>query len=196
MATQGCDQSADQRPEWRGDTCRPNTPTMSREQRRQEVVERWMLTAFTDGGVERFDDLHVDRIDEQWRDRKAWVSAGLEAYRVAVALRTRHQLPFVVALGFSLESGERLNIMGAETMEEFAGRLNWLPPSLYLFHPGRTPCTEATRAAVEKVVEDNVVIQELNPAMFGVEVSAARAYYMAFRPTGSSEATSSVFIEG
>jgi hypothetical protein len=45
-------------------------------------------------------------------------------------------------------------------------------------------------------VEDNVVIQELNPAMFGVEVSVARAYYMVFRPTGSSEATGSVFIEG
>jgi hypothetical protein len=147
---------------------------MSREQTRQEVVERWMLTAVADGGVERFDDLHVDRIDEQWKDRKAWVSAGLEAYRVAVALRTRHQIPLVVALGFSLESGERLNIMGFEMMEEFAGKLDWSPPSLYLFHPGRTPCTEAAQAVVEKVVEDNVVIQELSPAMFGVEVSAAR----------------------
>jgi len=86
--------------------------------------------------------------------------------------------------------------MGFETIEELAGRLDWSPPSLYLFHPGRTPCTEATRAVVEKVVEDNVVIQELNPAMFGVEVSAARAYYMVFRPTGASEATSSLFIEG
>jgi hypothetical protein len=196
MATQGCDQSADQRPEWRGDSCRPNTPTMSREQTREEVVERWMLAAVRDGGVERFDDLHVDRIEAQWKERKAWVSAGLDAYRVAVVLRDRHQLPFVVTLGFSLESGERLPDMGLKTMEELTGRLDWSPPSLYLFHPGRTPCSEATRAIAEKVVEDSVVIQELNPAMFGVEVSAARAYYMVFRPTGSSEATSSLFIEG
>ncbi len=174
----------------------PQHSTMSREQTREEVIEGWMLTAVRDGGVERFDDLHVDRIDAQWKERKAWVSAGMDAYRVAVVLRDRHQLPFVVALGFSLEPGEKLSDMGLKTMEELAGRLDWSPPSLYLFHPGRTPCSEATRAIVEKVVEDNVVIQELTPAMFGAEAIAARAYYMVFRPTGSSEATSSLFIEG
>jgi hypothetical protein len=174
----------------------PHTPTMPQGQTRDEVVESWMLTVVADGGVDRFDDLHVDDIDEQWKDRKVWVSAGLEAYRIAVALRSRHRLPFVVALGFSLESAEGSNPMGFKTIEDFATRLDWSPPSLYLFHPGRTPCTDAQRAVVENVVEENVFIQDLNPAIFGVEVCAERVYYMAFRPAGSNEANASVFVEG
>jgi hypothetical protein len=155
-----------------------------------------MLAVVTDGGVDRLDDLHVDRIDEQWKDRRTWLSAGLEAYRIAVALRTRHQLPFVVALGFSLESGEKVSGKSLETIEEFASRFDWSPPSLYLFHPGKTPCAEAQRAVVEKVIEENVIIQDLNPAIFGEDVRVERAYYMVYRSTGSNEATSSVFIEG
>jgi hypothetical protein len=140
----------------------------------EEVIERWMLTIVTDGGVTRFDDLHIDEIDEQWKDRSLWVSAGLEAYRIAVALRNRHQLPFVVALGFSLEGGPESQGMDFHTPAEFAERLDWSPPSLYLFHPDRTPCAGAQMPGDQNSPGDGGTIQDLNPGIFGVEVTAKR----------------------
>jgi hypothetical protein len=169
---------------------------MPLEQTGEEPIERWMLTVATDGGIDRFDDLHIDKIDARWKDPKVWVRAGLEAYRTAVALRNRHQLPFVVALGFSLKSSEKLLGMECHTIDEFSNWLDWSPPSLYLFRPGKTPSAEAQRGVVEKILEENVMIQDLNPAIFGADVSVERAYCMVFRSTGSNENTSSVFVEG
>jgi len=76
------------------------------EQAREHSIEAWMLTKIRDGGVVRMDDLHVDKIDEAWKPRECWVQSGLEAFRMASMSRDRHHLPFTVALGFSLESGE------------------------------------------------------------------------------------------
>jgi hypothetical protein len=173
-----------------------DVPSASQEQTRERAIERWMLTSVKYGGVDRFDDLHVDRIDELWRNRETWVIAGLQAFKTAAILRTRHQLPVVVALAFSVESSQSSNVIGFETIEELESRLDWSPPSLYLFHPGKTPCDETTRALVEKAVEGDVIVHKIQPNVFGAEVSATRAYYMVFRPTGSSENTQSVFIEG
>jgi hypothetical protein len=164
---------------------------MSPGKTREQVIEGWMLAVATDGGIERFDHLHIDRIDEAWKEQSTWVDAALEAYRIAVALRNQHKLPFVVALGFSLESGASF-----ETTKTLASRLDWSPPSLYLFHPGKTPYNDVDPAATKKFLEHGVAVRELVPAMFGVETHVERAYHMEFRQTGSAELVSSVFIEG
>jgi hypothetical protein len=72
---------------------------------REHSIEAWMLTTVRDGGVVRMEDLHIDRIDETWKAREYWIQGGLEAFRLALMLRDRRQIPFAVALGFSLESG-------------------------------------------------------------------------------------------
>jgi hypothetical protein len=186
-----------QAPEWRGRLRSPQKlTTMPLKPSSEEVIERWMLTIVTDGGVTRFDDLHIDEIDEQWKDRSLWVSAGLEAYRIAVALRNRHQLPFVVALGFSLEGGPESQGMDFHTPAEFAERLDWSPPSLYLFHPDRTPCAGAQMPGDQNSPGDGGTIQDLNPGIFGVEVTAKRTYYLAFKGQGSQDNLRSVFVEG
>jgi hypothetical protein len=185
-----------QAPEWRGRLRSPQKlTTMPLKPSSEEVIERWMLTIVTDGGVTRFDDLHIDEIDEQWKDRSLWVSAGLEAYRIAVALRNRHQLPFVVALGFSLEGGPESQGMDFHTPAEFAERLDWSPPSLYLFHPDRTPCAGAQMPGDQNSPGDGGTIQDLNPGIFGVEVTA-ETYSLAFKGQGSQDNLRSVFVEG
>ena len=162
----------------------------------EQVIERWMLTIVTDGGIARLDDLHIDQIDEQWKDRNVWVRAAFEAYRIAVALRNRYQLPFVVALGFSLETGPESQGLDFYTPAEFAERLNWSPPSLYLFHPDRTPRAGAQSPAHQSSPGDSGTIQDLDPGIFGVELTAQRTYYMTFKSQGSEEHVRSVFVEG
>ena len=79
---------------------------------------------------EKFDDLHIDRIDENWKERANWVSASIRAYELAVRLQRSLGLTVKVALAFSLLDG-----MGQtfETEEEFESQLDGSPPSLYLF---------------------------------------------------------------
>lgn len=121
-----------------------------------------MLTTIQDGGVARFDDLHIDRIDELWKPREMWIPGGLEAFRLALMLRDRHQLPFTVALGCSLESGEQLANVDFQTVDELGAKLNWTPPSLYLFTPGKEPRAENVRAIENGVVNADAVVRELS----------------------------------
>jgi hypothetical protein len=134
-------------------------------------IEAWMLTIIRDGGVARMDDLHVDEIDEAWKPRECWVQGGLEAFRVALALRDRHHLPLTVALGFSLESSEHFTSADFDNTVTLVEKLNWMPPSLYLFEPGKTPRTNTT----------DVVIRQLKTDFFGASVHPENCYYIKFR---------------
>jgi hypothetical protein len=106
---------------------------MSMDSRHETKIREWMLATIANGGIERLDDLHVDDIDENWKQRTNWISASLRAYELAVRLQSDLGLSVKVALAFSLLDG-----MGQtfETEEEFERQLDWSPPSLYLFKVG------------------------------------------------------------
>jgi hypothetical protein len=38
-----------------------------------------MLATISNGGIERLDDLHVDEIDENWKQRTNWIPASIRA---------------------------------------------------------------------------------------------------------------------
>ena len=164
------------------------------EQIREHSIEAWMLTTVRDGGVVRMDDLHIDRIDETWKSRECWIQGGLKAFRLALMLRDRHQFPFTVALGFSLESGEHFTDVNFKNTKELGEKLNWTPPSLYLFEPGRTPRNDTVRE--DGAAEADVVVRELKRDFFGGSVQPANCYYIEFRQLQSTEYSRSVFLEG
>lgn len=142
-----------------------------------------MLAIIADGGVERFDDLHIDEVDSEWKDRREWVSGGLEAHRIAVALRNQHQIPYVVALAFSLRADGMSQPVDFHTTEELGNLLDWSPPSLYLFDRERIPHTASQ-------------VHNLPPVMFGTQVRVETAYLLAFSSAGLNESVRSVVIEG
>ena len=51
----------------------------------EPVIEEWMLSVVQNGGVERFDDLHVDRIDRNWRSPQLWIEEGWRLFRSLLA---------------------------------------------------------------------------------------------------------------
>jgi len=155
--------------------------------KREEIIERWMLAIVNDGGVRRFDDLHIDEIDPGWKLRQQWIEGGLEAYRVAITVRDRNQLLFTVALGFSLKPGREAIGVDFQVRQEFYERLNWSPPSLYLFHRGEEPDKQVSPV--------KGVVRYLSPAVLGAEGNA-RCYYLEFEEQGADEYCRSVFIEG
>jgi hypothetical protein len=154
---------------------------------REEVIEKWMLTIVEDGGVRRFDDLHIDKIDSAWKNRAYWIEGGLEAFRVARALRNRSGLLVTVAIAFSLTSGSQPRGIDFQTQKEVEERLNWSPPSLYLFHRGEEPRNKMVPGDSDR---------DLNPSMFAIQGAGVTCYYLEFLQQDAAEYCRSVFIEG
>jgi hypothetical protein len=154
----------------------------------EKVIRVWMETIARDGGVDRYDDLHVDRIDADWKARKSWVSAGLESFELAVGIRDADKGDLVVVLAFSLDSDEFPKGLNFHTLEELEGEFHATPPSLYLFRPG----TEFwTQTAEHVCVEDVDWI-----SLFGRNHPVRKCLYMEFKRHGSDDYTRSLFVAG
>jgi hypothetical protein len=151
----------------------------------EEVIEQWMLTIIRDDGIRHLDDLHIDQIAPGWKAREAWIEGGLEAFRLAMEIRDGSRLPFVVGLGFSLESGDQPRGVDFQGREDLRDSLNCSPPSLYLFHRGGEPDAQSICGTV----------QHLDPAILGAD-GDVRCYYLEFKQDGSDEYFRSVFVDG
>jgi hypothetical protein len=161
-----------------------------RKGKQEQAIESWMLTVAENGGVERFDDLHIDAIDDDWKPRKQWIEAGIQAYLIALDLRDAHELPFVVSLVFSLEGGGQRRGVDFQTKQALQQRLNHSPPSLLLFHRGKEPWIEMKRAASDALVQNLAFALLDGPELVG------NVYYLEFRPSGVDEYHRSVFVAG
>src|SRR5438067_13823206 len=97
-------------------------------QKQKQTIEAWMLTIMKDGGIERFDDLHIDSIDDKWKSRRLWIEGALTAHKMALEFRDLHRLPVTVAVAFSLQAGTQRVGVDFHTPEELLAQLNWMPP--------------------------------------------------------------------
>src|SRR4029077_13005196 len=158
---------------------------------RQRIIEQWMLSNVKTHGFERYDDLHIDKIDGHWKSRDVWVDAGLEAFQIAVELRDRHKLELTLALGFSLQTEGVLPRLTLDRKSEFAAYLDWSPPSLYLFQRGQEPWVESGESTR---VFDKLEVQVLEQNSTEPDSRAKYCCYMEFRQGG--ELRRSVFVAG
>jgi hypothetical protein len=163
----------------------------------ESVIERWMLSITANGGIERYDDLHIDQIDELWRDRRYWLQGGLQAYALATHIRDKHRIEASVSLTFSLKSDSKPRGVTFASPLDFQAELDWSPPSLYLFCTGKEPWTEAELNSDRKSLRGGPILIPLDPAMFlGTPVNASASYYLEFLPDASAEYSRSVFLAG
>jgi len=147
-------------------------------------IERWMSAIVIDGGVLGFDDLHIGSTRKH---RDQWIEGGLDAFRMAIGVRNRNQLPFVVGLGFSLESGGKALGIDFRTKQELHAKLDSSPPSLYLFRRGGEPNTQVSAA--------EGTVQYFDPAILGAQ-GDLRCCYLEFKQPGFTKFYRSVFVEG
>jgi hypothetical protein len=161
----------------------------------KQIIEEWML-AVSQNGIERFDDLHIDRIDENWRSRQLWVQGAMDAFQIAVRLRNEHQLPFKVVLGFSLRAiGKKIGV-DFRTQDQFDDCLNSTPPSLYL-RPRTDYKLEHERAIKEGIVDADAVVADLDDMNVLSPLEAGtRCLYLEFKRAGDTEYCRSVLLEG
>lgn len=136
--------------------------------RRSDRIRNWMLEILSTGGIQRFDDLHIDDIDAHWRDRSSWISGSIEALRLAVGIRNEIAPDKVLALGVSLNSDIH-DLPPPDTIERLLTQMDWAPPSLYLFAAGDEPWADASAY---------ITIHKVNPDLFE---DAWECFYLEFR---------------
>jgi len=155
-----------------------------------------MLDIAKDGGVARFDDLHIDKIDGDWKPRERWIDAGIQAYRIATDLRNEHQLPFLVSVAFSLAVGDQRRGVDFHNQAELEQRLDHTPPSLYLFKRGKEPWVEMDRAMREGSIASDAIIQNLDSTLLDRSGLIGTCFYLEFKSPAEPEYHRSVFVGG
>ena len=159
---------------------------------RKSVIETWMLTIVQDGGVERYDDLHLDVIDPIWKPKEAWVRAGLIAFQLAVELRDRHHLDFTVGLGFSLPGGRKPIGVNFGSIDELGIKLDSTPPSLYLFKRGQEPALTLLLSASNGETLPGPLVRTIS--VFPDIADSAACNYMEYLRPDDTEYRRSIFV--
>jgi hypothetical protein len=108
-------------------------------QSHQSKIQQWMEHVQITGGVERYDDLHIDLIDETWKNREMWISGGITALTLASSIRNAIDSELVVVLGMSLRTDLKNSCIPNTASDLFEQLDQWTPPSLYLFRSGEEP---------------------------------------------------------
>lgn len=161
---------------------------------REERIRSWLLTTVNLNGIERFHDLHVDRIDPEWKERHQWLNAGLTALRIAVNQRTQQQLSVDVALVYSLKAAtDPVGINFSDTAS-LQGEFDWSPPSLYLLQKGEKPWAHGSENRSPKNLE--VVTKPIDPHLFGNADFFAESYFMEFKAADTIEYSRTIHLIG
>src|SRR5258708_14843104 len=129
----------------------------------EKVIKSWMLSIVRDGGLTRYDDLHIDRIDDEWKSTRFWIPAALHAYNLAVIVRNRAKISFPIVVAFSLKPSDRHVGVDFSTREQFEARLSRTPPSLYLFEAEREPWAQSRVAGSPA---RDLIVEHVNPLIF------------------------------
>ena len=158
------------------------TSTMTPQNRRDKVIEAWMLSILQDGGIDRYDDLHIDKIDRRWNKREHWLEAGLLAFQIALPLKQKHAPDTTLSLAYSLESGEHRRGIDFHSPCELEQQFDWSSPSLYLFHRAAEPWIKAHADMLD------------SSKIFGESHSGRFCCFFEFIAQGDSENSRSVFL--
>ena len=160
----------------------------------ESVIESWIRSTLGTGGIERFDDLHIDQIDAGWKKRETWMNAGFKALQMAIALKDRYHLPVDITLAFSLLSGRVPRGIDFKNEAELEKRSDWSPPSLYLVHPGSKPWFRP--GADLENDPATLIVKEISPQQLGISHPFENCYHVEFRPKASSEYLRTLFFMG
>lgn len=107
----------------------------------KRAIAEWVLRVAADKSYRSFNDLHVDEIASNWKRRDRWIDAAVETLNVAAQVRNQANLPFTVAVGFSLISNPSRFGVSARVLRDLLPELEFSPPSLYLFPRNEEPWT-------------------------------------------------------
>jgi len=162
-------------------------PSSTMEHRK--IVEEWMSDCARNAGTQRYDELHIDRIDSAWRESTTWISASLKVLRLATSIgNSAPYRELSVVLAISLQSAQRETGIDFASVGELERKLSRTPPSLYMFPRGKEPWMQPST--------ESVSIRKTNVDIFDPFLRPKECFYMEFKEEGENDYYRSLFLTG
>jgi hypothetical protein len=164
----------------------------------KEVIQSWFNSAIHEGGIDRYDDLHIDQIDPAWKPRSKWMEAALESFKTALEVRNSYSgdTPLTVVMAFALASESHPLGITFQNRSGLENAFSSTPPSLYLFREGGEFWVQAEESKGKRI-EDDLVIKMLNASeLFGKMQETVKCIYMECLRVGDEEYSRDVFLAG
>lgn len=164
----------------------------------KEVIQSWFNSAAHEGGIDRYDHLHIDQVDAAWKPRSKWVEAALESFKTALQVRNSYSgdMSLTVVMAFALASESHPLGVTFQNRSELENALSSTPPSLYLFREGGEFWVQAEESKGKRI-KDDLVIKMLNASeLFGKMQETVKCIYMEYLRDGDEEYSRDVFLAG
>lgn len=122
----------------RGTSTSPDEESQRIAWRSKEIIQSWFNSAVREGGIDRYDDLHIDQIDAAWKPRSKWIEAALESFETALQVRNSYSgdTSLTMDMAFALASESHPLGITFQNRSELENALSSTPPS-FVFVSGR-----------------------------------------------------------
>ncbi|KLT67191.1 hypothetical protein [Pedobacter sp. BMA] len=97
-------------------------------------IMSWLMGVIDDNSWEKYNDLHIDEVDNVFKNKSNWVGGGLDCYIQAVSIIKELNIPYTIELAFSLKSKKKIANHIITDINFLKKELDHSPPSLYVFH--------------------------------------------------------------
>jgi hypothetical protein len=166
--------------------------------RHKEVIQAWFDSVIKDGGIDRYDDLHVDQIDAAWEPQGSWITAALASFEIAVEIRNMHgsDLDLNVLLSIPLESDVEPLGVTFHCCEDLEKSLSYVPPSLYILRSDSKIMREA-KVAEESSADWKGNLKLLNGTeIFGGMRESVKCFYSESKRPDDEEYSRYLYLIG
>ncbi len=130
---------------------------------RKLKIKSWLLSVVNDISWEKYNDLHIDEVDNVFKKKDNWFDGGLECYIHAVSIVKELKIPYTIELTFSLKSKKTLKDYVIKDIESLKKEFDYSPPSLYVFRNDWKNLEEIKKkgTALEGLIDNDKVFGNL-----------------------------------
>jgi hypothetical protein len=110
----------------------------------KERIREWIDSFVADSTRER-DDIHLDRLDDDYRPAPMWLNGALAVLSTAERHVRERSLPVTVAVEMFLrEQAEPVGLRLSSLADLAPGDYSWTPPALTIYRHGTEPWNTTT----------------------------------------------------
>jgi hypothetical protein len=100
---------------------------------RKSKIREWLFEVIVDSSWRKYNDLHLDKIDDVFKNKRKWVEGGIQSFLLVTDIIKENNLPYSVEIAFFLKSRKRETESPLD-FDKLTKELDYTPPSLYAFH--------------------------------------------------------------
>lgn len=122
-----------------------------------EKIRNWILKVIDDGSWVQYNDIHIDEISSDFKERKNWIYGGIACYHLAIEIIKKLYPQFEVELCFHLKSKKLPGDYLVKNISELRKGLDdFTPPSLYIYEKNWEGVNSHARIKMKDFIEHDM----------------------------------------